>query len=190
MGYCQHVFALECDEQSKSDWYYIRKLLFSDYFGFDRNEVKLSPVYMGGKMNYCKAAIKQSINYYISAYPGKTYVHFVFDFDRSKDKALNQEIASYIKDVVFNKGAKADIIWFNRSIEQVALGKTVARRDKVDEAKKFYASKGFGINEAVMSSLLREGDLQEGQSNVLSVLYRFLPIGQGALAIKKRLNKK
>ena len=187
MGACQHIFVLECSEASKSDWRYVQKLLASKYFALNFNADKLTPVYLDGKTNYRSDEAKRKIENYINRYPGKTYVHFVFDVDQDslKNQSLNQSIEDYVASLSLPKKALKDIIWFNPTIEWVVLGHFVPKREKVVTAERFYTQGGYELNENNFSALCGRGFSMPRQSNFLSVLYECMPMGKNVKALQK-----
>ena len=189
---CQHIFVLECSESSKSDWNYVRKLLASKYFAIDFHRTKLTPEYLGGKTNYGSDQIKKKIIDDINRYPGKTFVHFIFDVDRglTKDKALNGKIIDYIDGLVLPKKSSKDIVWFNKSIELVVLGRPVAESKKVETAIAFYTQGCYELNEKNMLALSGAELCHPGKSNLLTVLYQSLPIGDKAKVLRDSLKCK
>ena len=187
---CQHIFVLECSESSKSDWNYVRKLLASKYFAMDLGRTKLTPLYLGGKTNYSSLDVKKRIDDCANRYCGKTYIHFVFDVDRglTKDRSLNQQIVAYIEGLTFPKKAKADIIWFNKTIELVVLGRPVAEGRKVQMSEHFYTQGAYELNEKNFLALFGEGLCAPGHSNFLTVLFTSIPIGKKAMPLVESLS--
>ena len=186
----QHVFVLECDEASKTDYYYLLKILRSSYFDINFVETKLSYVYLGGKTSVLNDEKLGEIKGLINRYGGQTHVHFVFDSDRrlTKDKALNKDIVEHINGLSLPKGATSDIIWFNRNIEAVCLGRSVGSKSKVKEAERFYTSGQVVMDEKHLKILSSEA--QSPGSNILKVLYQYLPIGKKAKSILDAIKKK
>ena len=191
MKFHQHIFVVECNKTSKSDWYYIRKLLTSSYFSIDLQTTPLHPVFMDGKTNYASEDVKNEINSLIQAFPERSSVHFVFDVDRglTKDKKLNEKIIAYLSGQVFAKGIVPDIIWFNKNIECVLLGHSVSDNKKAETARNFYTQGHCELDEAHMEALHYEGFPKIDTSNILVVLYSQLPIGKKAKPLIKTNEK-
>lgn len=184
----QHIFILECSASSRTDYLYIRKLLNSVYFAPNDGSLLISPVYLDGKTNYNNPSREKDVLNHISSYPGKSYVHYVFDIDRGlrKDKSLNAEIERYVNAKRYCDTIVPDIIWFNKNIEQVILGHSVSDNKKVIAAIEFNAKGKVNLDKRSMN-LLSNLDLNtEGSSNFLSVLYPLIPPGKKASEIWKK----
>lgn len=50
--YKQIIICVEANKKSKSDYYYIKKII-DTYYNID-DKIKLTPIYLGGKGNYKK----------------------------------------------------------------------------------------------------------------------------------------
>lgn len=138
------VFVVETAKTNDSDRMYIDKYLVSRFPMVKTGSgVVIQWVYLNGKTNYNKGNISKQINDYKSRYlkyhlqAEDVYVLYCIDTDdadKNKDSVrLNKEISDFCN----NKGYR--LIWFNKTIEHVFLGKLVKQaKDKKSEAACFF----------------------------------------------------
>jgi hypothetical protein len=130
---------------------------------------KFSPVFLGGKNNYdkCLSRISTLIKKYGS--PKDSIVIMCFDTDLGGDgekynKSINQ----------FCRCNGYQLVWFNRVVEEVFLGKKISNKDKKREAEKFLRESKIEMTD--WDKCLHKGLSQEpGTSNIISIFDDLLP---------------
>lgn len=103
----QLIFVVEATSECKSDWIYIKDTV-ERFYQYDRNHVKLSPVYMGGKGKYKKK--EKEISSLISQYPvtsktNQSKVIYCFDCDDYDTKPEDRNFLEGIKEYCRLRGA-------------------------------------------------------------------------------------
>lgn len=167
----QIILVVESDERSRSDIIYIRSVL-DRYYGFRKlNDVKISEVFMAGKGNYNKRRVTNPIANMIKQYRsiGETIVIYCFDTDRydsdSNDKRLFDDHKKYCYDNGY------EFVWFCHDIEEVFLGKSVAKSEKGDKAIQYTTKSGI---EDIRMDRLTADEVAKGRSNLMLVLDKYL----------------
>ena len=169
----QIIFVMEADAKSRSDYIYIRSIL-DEYYNFrSRNDVKISEVFMGGKGNYKKKKVINSIKADIKKYSaiGETHVIYCFDTDDydkdPDDRKLLSDEEKYCRDNDY------EFVWFCHDIEEVFLGKSVAKSEKTDIARRYSAN---NLVRNVNKNSLASKKMSKGKSNLRMVLDNYLLI--------------
>lgn len=136
------IFVVETNEKNDSDKMYISKYLTTRYpqVSLD-SSIVVKWVYMNGKTNYSKKGVENKVKDYKSRYdkyhPGNNdvYVIYCIDIDDLSNKdcvRLNSEVIEYCKTKQYR------LIWFNKTIEHVFLGKIIHQsKNKKKESKEF-----------------------------------------------------
>ena len=165
----QLILVVEADERSKSDYLYIRSVLTEWYGIQSKTDLKVTPIYMGGKGNYRKK-IKE-INKYKKAYAhiGNSQVIFFFDTDKydslPDDQRLLHEEEQYCRENGF------EFVWFCHDIEEVFLGKSVLKSEKTEKAKQYSISNRIKI---LKRKNVGSTSMVKGKSNLIIVLEKYL----------------
>ena len=167
----QIVIVVEADERSRSDYIYIRSVLEKWFNLHMLSNVKYSAVFMGGKGNYNKKKIVNEINTHVKRFNalGETHVVYCFDTDKYDsdpyDRKLLSDEEKYCKDNDY------DFVWFCHDIEEVFLGKSVAKSEKTDKARRYSANNGI---DNIDKENLKAKTMTKGKSNLLCVLNKIL----------------
>lgn len=167
----QIVLVVEADERSRSDYIYIRSVLDKWFNLHMLSDVKFSAVFMGGKGNYNKKKVVNTINTHVKRFSalGETHVVYCFDTDKydsdpdDKKQLCNEE--KYCRDNGY------DFVWFCHDIEEAFLGKSVEKSEKTDKARHYSANKGI---DKVNKGNLMAKTMSRGKSNLLCVLNKYL----------------
>lgn len=173
----QAIFLVETkNKKNDSDYQYIHTLIKHIYDV--EKTVNLKRIYLNGKTNYDKQENKLSKlrKEYMEA-PSSDGISEVFlcvDADEMSkgenvhaNKILNDKIFSYCNKKHIN------LIWFNRDVEEVFLGKRFDKsQDKINAANLFVARRD--IEKLDESKLMSKDDVPKlGYSNILTVLDKF-----------------
>lgn len=168
------MICVEAGTQSKSDWMYIKSTI-EHFYGRDNSNVKLSPIFMGGKGNYKTDKIRNKIRNLRKQYSvgtrtaNNTYVLLAVDCDeclkKYEDSQFIEDIRKYCKDNGY------EFVWFCRDIEEVYLGKTVNDSDKKSMAEVFFSQKKI---KRIDSARLKSSRMTPGNSNLMVVLDKYL----------------
>ncbi|MBR5420675.1 MAG: hypothetical protein IK115_05960 [Lachnospiraceae bacterium] len=167
MGF-QIVLVVEANEKAQTDYIYIKSILNHVYNIRLRNDIKISPVFMGGKGNYEKVSNK--INKLVKAYNyiGESCVIYCFDTDKydsdtGDEKALHDEM-QYCADNGY------EFVWFCHDIEEVFLGKSVSNSEKTEKAKSYSARHGV---ENLNLKAFEAKVMGKKKSNLLLILKKY-----------------
>lgn len=164
----QLIFCVESDNKAKTDWVYIRETI--NRFYAVGNDIKLSPVYMGGKTNYKKNKVVSEIRKLSRSYPGESVVIYCIDTDALESNRDRQKefdaISKYCKDSGY------ELIWFHRDIEEVYTGSQAEDSSKKTLATSF-KTKSM-ISNVETSRLSSKNVNASKSSNILSVLSKHL----------------
>ena len=167
----QLLFVVETNEQSKSDYIYIKSVLDTVYNCRILNDVKLSPVYMRGKGNYKQNRITKQIESLQNKYKkvGNTKVIYCIDTDQFDKKTDDKRILNEIE--FFCKKNGYDFVWFCHDVEEVFLGHSVPSCDKTKCANIYASRNGISrINKDYLKSEIRV----KQKSNLINVLDKHL----------------
>lgn len=164
------VFVFESNKTSKSDYYYVRTLLGEFY---DSSRYKPDALFAGSKTKLYSSKTKRDFeeirNKELKINKHFTPVIIFADIDNQ-----NKENAERNKEIVsFAKSNKCDVVWFNRDIEEVFIGRRVSDTLKVNTAKSFT----FKHIEPNFKNNMHEANPfnQYKKSNLFIVLDKYLP---------------
>ena len=129
---------------------YIRA--FIDRFFKIDEYVKITPIYLDGKGKYNSGKIERKISKIKNDYCfGNSFVIFCYDTDNLDSSPEDQAFDKKITDYCANN--KYELVFFNRDIEEVFLGKRVDKSQKTSEATKFLRSrKIYGVDQKMFQS--------------------------------------
>ena len=167
----QLIIVVETNPKCKSDWIYIKDTIDS-FYEYDMSNVKIRPVYMGGKYKYEDKL--SEIRNYTNAYAkvskdNKTKVIYCFDCD---DYDIEPDDDGFLNTVnKFCDDNGYDLVWFCKDIERVYLGKKVADKEKKAESARFKAK---NLISGVNVKKLAEKKYKQGCSNIMNVLDKYL----------------
>ncbi|MCR5760932.1 MAG: hypothetical protein K6F82_02880 [Sphaerochaetaceae bacterium] len=165
------IFVVETTESNKSDEMYIKKYIrtmFPQLIDSPGSVVKW--VYMNGKGNYKKNSTLHKIEdyskRYLRFYENVNDIHVIYcvdlddtcqALDADNNKRLNREIKAFCDERSYK------FVWFNRTIEEVFLGKKILRqKDKSKEAQKYIRKEILNIEYG--SEAYNANDYMEGQT--------------------------
>ncbi len=159
----QLILIVEACKTSRSDYLYLKALL--DYY-YDSSLHKLSPIYAGSKTRLIdqgrkiEECVKRGIH-------RESQVFLCADYDHEKDPS-NEAIKKYALAHGY------EIIWMNRDIEEVFLGRKVVSSQKRQEAEKFLRNPEKALEPN--KNLSSENPFKSHpSSNALRVFDRYLP---------------
>ena len=167
----QIIFVMEADEKSRSDYMYIRTVLDKHYNILQRKDIKIMPVFMGGKGNYQKAKVERTITGNVKKYSvnGESKIVYCFDTDKYDSNPEDSKLLNQEQDYCASKGY--DFVWFCHDIEEVFLGHSVKQSEKTDIARKFMAN---ASKSAIVVNNLNVDSIGKGKSNLIRVLDKYL----------------
>ena len=169
----QLVFCVEADKKSKSDFIYIKNAIDS-FYEIDQANIRISPVFMGGKGNYNSKSVIKWITewkkqYQAGAKKNKSVVIYCLDcdeFDRKpEDRVFLQGVKEYCKTHDYH------LIWFCRDIEDVFLGERIPDNQKKRRAEEFARKKSTNV---LKQAFFMADQYQIGRSNLCVVLDEYL----------------
>lgn len=167
----QLIVLVETDVKCKSDWIYIKETI-EHFFEIDQTQIKLTPVYLGGKSKYDKKSkeiSKLKSQYCATCKENDSVVLLCLDCDdydiKSEDKAFLENAKRYCD----NNGI--ELVWFCKDIERVYMGEKIPNTMKKAEATKFKAK---GLINKVDKASLSANDYSQNCSNIISVLKKYL----------------
>lgn len=158
---------MECDSQSQSDYYYIRKLFFHKY-SFNYQNDKIAPLFLAGKQNYHSSRIQKQIKRMKDKWSGVTKVIYFFDTDERDimDSTENRAIIDYCREHQF------ECVWFVKNIEQVFISTSETQKSKVQLARNFVIDSKMGlINQYDKITVSYPKNV--GESNILCILDKY-----------------
>ena len=165
----QIILVMETDEKSKSDYIYINSVLTEWYNIRMRNDIKITPIYMGGKGNFKRIIRKIESHQKAYAHTGKSQVVYCFDTDRYETEPEAKNLLCEEKKYCDDKGF--DFVWFCHDIEEVFLGRSVPKSEKIKEAIRYGKNQGI---KKLQRGLFRSEEMSNGKSNLLIILDRYL----------------
>ena len=174
---CQLIFCVEANKSSKSDYIYIKNTVDRFYI-YNNADIKLSPVYMGGRGNYNKNNILTKINSLISQYKagtktGNSIIIYCFDCDNYDSDPQDALFLENARSFCSERGY--ELVWFCRDIEQVYTGAKCHDRDKKKVAESFAKSRQI---KTINADELRHSVYKDKASNLCSVLDKYLHLSQ------------
>lgn len=163
----QVIIVLETKNEEGSDYYYCKSIM-KRFYKERGTGTKISYEFMNGKGNYEKA--EKKVVQRINKYDGESKVVFFFDVDESNININQQKINDDI--IKFCKKRNYEIVWFNRTVEEVLIGNIVTS-NKTEIAKTYFKKKT--INDVCELSLnINTNNVPIKCSNVLTVLDEYL----------------
>lgn len=132
----QIILCYESRPAADTDFIYIKSFLDFEYPAAKR-KFKLTKISLETKTKYnskkIKASIKTNTNNYAHMHPNeKTYVVYCLDVDNSlKDEINNADVINYCEENNY------ELVWFNKDVEDVFLGKQISDSKKTKEAANF-----------------------------------------------------
>ena len=134
MNYKQLIIVNESNRQTKSDYMYIRS--FIDHFFKVDQYIRLYPVYLNGKGNYDNRSIRKEIETETKLFKqGITYVVYCLDTDNLESDPNASSFCKKLEEFCNRNGYY--LVFFNRDIEEVFLGKRIDSSDKKKAAESF-----------------------------------------------------
>lgn len=166
------IFCVESkNSKQDSDGVYIHSVL-KKYYELN-NQIKVKFIYMNGKNNALSQSVRNNIKNTIKQLKkvDEYCVCYVCDKDRFdfevKDKRYIEELETYC-----NSNEYYELIWMNRDVEDVFLGETIHKSEKVKKASQFARSNA--IESVPMKLLSIDKPSQRHTSNILCVLDKYL----------------
>lgn len=165
----QLIFVVETNRKCNSDWIYIKETI-EHYFIYDNTQIKLQPVYLGGKHKYASGSIQNQINKLIKQYKGASKNNFskvlyCFDCDEYDHKMEDQKFLDHVQ--MYCKENRYEFIWFCKDIERVYINKKVEDSQKKKEATRFKEKK---LIQKVNINQLKKSSVQNNTSNLVKIL--------------------
>lgn len=169
------LFLIETkDKKHDSDYMYIKAFL--EQFYVIGNNIKLQPIYLNGKSNYCKkeTTIKNAVKAYCSAPQSDKKVNIFLCVDTddisggqaAENAILNEAISKYCKQKSW------ELIWFCENVEEAFLGRKVHSSEKVKMAGQFYTNGGIKDVNPDKLSIKKYEQLRRGTSTIATALDR------------------
>ena len=161
----QLLFCVETSKQAKTDNIYISETL-NRYYKIG-SEIRIRYIYLNGKSNYNKSAVRKEIDSQATQYAknGNTHVVYCIDIDRQDIDATHKKDLENIERYCAKNNY--ELVWFSRDIEDVYWGEQSRKDEKVKMAKQFRSSKHI---ENVAEKNLRYSTISRHKSNILIVL--------------------
>ena len=165
----QLIFVIETNKACNSDWIYIKDTI-EHFYTYNRAQVKLSPLYMDGKGNYNK--MEKKIFFLRKQYSAASKDHsskviYCFDCDDYASKSEDRKFLDGVKNYCGEHGY--DFVWFCKDVEQVYLGRSIEKKHKKDEARRF---KEKNLIRDVNAAALISEEYKQKTSNIMAVLDR------------------
>ncbi len=168
---CQIIFVVETNKQNESDYIYIRSVLKSWYCIMSRNDIKISkPVYMDGKGNYDKKTVCDAIEKKKKEYKNGSS-HVIFCFDTDKYDSNQEALEEFKKEKCYCDNNGYDFVWFCHDVEEVFLGKSVAKNEKKEKAREYERNKGI---ENLDKKALEAKTPSTRRSNLVLILNKYI----------------
>ena len=169
----QLIICVETNQKCKSDFIYIKDAI-EQFYLLDNASVKLSPVYMDGKGNYCstktlKKIAKYSRDYSVTSKNAKNVVLCCVDCDEYDSKPEDVTFLQNVKKFCEESGYH--FVWFCKNIEMVFLGMSISDSEKYREARLFKSKRKIV---QVDIQKMRAKDYRNKHSNLCSVLDEYL----------------
>lgn len=162
----QVLLCVETNKTARTDYKYIDATIKKFYVN-DR-KIVYRPIFLESKTKYNAKEKVKEINDAIKKYPGKTNVIYFIDVDdydvHYEAKVLYDNIKFYCE----NNGY--ELVFFKKDVEDVYLGHSVSKEQKVKKAEEFTRKK---LIEYVEESNLRSEIHRQHTSNILNVLDLF-----------------
>ncbi len=157
----QLIMIFETRASCKSDYRYVKSAM--DYFYVERS-YKLTPLFASSKSELTNQEGK--IKKYKGLYAGDSAVIICADYDREDDEN-NAPISLHCKRCGY------ELVWMNRNVEEVFLGKSVPSRQKEKESTAFLRKKETYLS-TIHTLDNKEPLLKHPSSNLLVVLDKYI----------------
>lgn len=167
----QYIICVESNSQCQSDYIYVKSLIRFRY-KLPAMAPKFSPVFLGGKNNYdkCLFRISTLVKKYGSSKDSVVIMCFDTDLGGDSEK-YNESINRYC----LSNGYQ--LVWFNRVVEEVFLGKKISSKDKRRTAEDFLRKNMVEMID--WDKCLHTGLTKEpGTSNIVSIFDGLLPLNK------------
>ncbi len=167
----QFILVVESDARSRSDFIYIKSVLEKQYGVKNANDIRISPVFMGGKGNYNKRNILNSIRDDINRFSriGKSIVVYCFDTDKYDSDPVDRKCFLEKERFCIDNGY--EFVWFCHDVEEVFIGNSVIKAEKTAKARQYLLNSGI---DKVDIKKLNATQKSTGKSNLLAVIDRHL----------------
>lgn len=163
------LFCVESNKQERIDWIYIESVI-KHVFIDDRTIVR-RPLFMNSRSRYNSPKVLGEIKRYQSASYESVSVIYCVDTDRietnADQKKQFEEISKFCCD------NKYELIWFCHDIEEDFVGHSVSDSEKTACATRFVTNEDY---KQISVNKLKRSDYHKGNSNLLSVLGKYLSI--------------
>ena len=164
----QLIIVVETDKTNKSDYIYVKSTI-EHFYSYDPSQVKLTPIYLGGKGNYERK--QKDIASKISQYrqTGQSKVIYFFDCDEYNSKPEDKTFLDSVKK--YCEKNNYEFVWFCKDVEHVYIGHSVEQQEKKKTAEGF---KKNNLITKVKKNDLKYSQYQPRKSNILNVLDKYL----------------
>jgi len=151
----QIILVVESNRKSASDFKYVNKAI--KYF-YKRQTNQIKPIFAGGKSNLIKQT--KNIELMIKKYKGDSAVIIIADTD-IKDTQQNNKLITYCNKYNYK------LVWMNKDVEDVFLGKRISNKDKTAEANNYLTKPDSCLDKINLSD--DSNKIKEHSSNMLCV---------------------
>lgn len=128
----QLILVFECNNISQTDYKYVKDLMDAKYVV----KHKITPIFAGGKNNLLSPSIIKKIENHKKDYDKNIVILFT-DVDSISDPTV-VDINKKIVNMCLKNGY--DLVWFNKDIEEVFIGKQISSKDKNKTVDKFLSN--------------------------------------------------
>ncbi len=170
----QIILVMETNKRERTDLVYIDEVL--DYFfnARNNNDIKISHVFMDGKGNYNKAkTVTSQIKSFVRQYSqlGSSHVVYCFDTDKFDSDSNDKKFLEKVEDYCGQNGY--EFVWFCHDVEEVFLGKSVSKGEKVRCANQFQKNH---LIEKIDCDKLCSATKVKSTSNLVDVISKIMGI--------------
>lgn len=162
----QILLCVETNKTARTDYKYIDATIKRFYVN-DR-KIVYRPIFLETKTKYNAKDKVKEIKDAIKKYPGETSVIYFIDVDDYDVSSETQILYNNIKSYCESNGY--ELVFFKKDVEDVYLGHSVAKDEKVKKAEEFTRKK---LIETVDEAKLRSEIHKQHTSNILNVLDLF-----------------
>lgn len=162
----QILLCVETNKTARTDYKYIDATIKRFYVN-DR-KIVYRPIFLETKTKYNAKDKVKEIKDAIKKYPGETSVIYFIDEDDYDVSSETQILYNNIKSYCESNGY--ELVFFKKDVEDVYLGQSVTKDEKVKKAEEFTRKK---LIESVNESNLRSEIHRQHTSNILNVLDLF-----------------
>lgn len=162
----QVLLCVETNKTARTDYKYIDATIKRFYVN-DR-KIVYRPIFLETKTKYNAKDKVKEINDAIKKYPGETSVIYFIDVDDYDVSSETQKLYNNINGYCESNGY--ELVFFKKDVEDVYLGQSVTKDEKVKRAEEFTRKK---LIESVDEANLRSEIHRQHTSNILNVLDLF-----------------